>query len=160
MGDVKLIDFFVKIIALMLSLILSLSTYACMVPNQGDEYDKLITAKQLDKPNSYWISLPRSLYDSKGWPQLNLTYYTHAFQKGSSEKVYLDGTQRICLPKDHYGHTINLKSPVGYALDYLTGERQYEGEIIIDPKDGYAVVLDVMWEHEVCKTVASKVILE
>lgn len=149
-----------KIVVSTLSLILSLPTYACMVPNQGEEYDKLISVKLLDNANSYWISLPRSIYDSKGWPQLELTYYTRELEKGCNEEVYPDGTQRICLPKDQYQHTINLQSTLGYAIDFITGEEKYEGEITISPKDGYAVALDVMWETEVCLTFASKVIVE
>ena len=131
-----------------------------MVPNQGEKYDKLITIKLLDNTNSYWISLPRSIYDSKGWPQLELTYYTRELEKDCSEEVYPDGTQRICFPIDQYRHTINLQSTLGYAIDFITGEENYEGEITISPKDGYAVALDVMWETEVCLTFASKVILE
>ncbi len=55
-----------KRLSLLLFLFLPRLVCACMLPNQGEEYDSLIKLEKLESENSYRISIPRVIENSSG----------------------------------------------------------------------------------------------
>lgn len=140
------------------NIIVSYSVNACMFPFFGKEYDEQIKIKQLNNENHYSLNIPRSLHNSKGWPELTLVYFTHEIEKNCTEEIFPDGSQSVCVSIDTYREELKIKSKLGEWIDYIIGEKSYEGEFIINPKEGYSVALEVAWYPEICPIQASKLV--
>lgn len=133
---------------------------ACTIPNQGEEYDKLIQVKELDENNLYQLSIPRSVYKSEGSPELFLVYYTRERVDNCVEEKLPDGSQIFCEPKDQYREKLQIQGVLGDFIDFIMNKDNYVGKFIISPKEGYVVAIKVMWNSEVCLTYASKIVKE
>jgi len=133
--------------------------WACMYPNQGEEYDALIKLEKLNNEYVYQLSVPRTIESSSGWPTVTLIYSSHELEKDCKEETLSDGTQLFCLPKEVIRERVNLNNTLEKARDWLLNKRSYEGEISITERENYSVEVSVIWETEVCLTFASKTII-
>lgn len=133
---------------------------ACMFPNKGEEYDKLIKIEKLEGENKYRVSLPRIIYESSGWPTLTLIYSSHDMDPDCKEETLSDGTELICLPKEQIQKELVISNLLDKTMDWLSNKTLYEGEFYIMDKEHYSVELSVIWETEFCLTFGHKSILE
>lgn len=145
---------------LLVWLFLSMSVDACMFPNQGEEYDSLIKLQKLENKNSYQLSMPRTIYNSSGWPTITLIYSSHELDKDCKDQSLKDGTQQLCLPQTEIREEITLNSPWTKAKDWIFNNRPYEGEIQLAERTGFSVEVSVIWETEICLTFGRKTIVD
>jgi hypothetical protein len=139
-------------------LLVSNNSNTCMFPNQGNQYDKLISLEQLDEETSFYLSVPRKLNGSSGRPQVTISYQSIEVEEDCVEQTLPDATEELCLPKDEYMEVLNLQSIFDDFLDFVTNKQTYDGSFEITSKVGYTVSVMVMWETELCLTFATKVI--
>lgn len=133
---------------------------ACMIPNQGEEFDALIKLEKLESKNRYQLSVPRIIENSSGWPTVTLIYSSHELDKDCKEETLSDGTQLLCLPQEQTREELNLKSVWEKTIDWVSNKNLYEGEIQIMERENFSVEVSVMWETEVCLTFGHKVIIK
>jgi len=133
---------------------------ACMVPNQGEEYDALIKLEKLESKNSYQLSVPRVIESSSGWPTVTLIYFSHELGKDCKEETLSDGTQLLCLPKEQIREELSINNTWEKTIDWISNKNLYEGEIQIMERENFSVAVSVMWETEVCLTFGRKVIIK
>ena len=149
-----------KRLSFLLFLFLPRLVCACMLPNQGEEYDSLINLEKLESENSYRISIPRVIENSSGWPTVTLIYTSHDVDKDCKEEILSDGTQLLCLLQEENREKLTLNSTWKKAIDWLSNNNLYEGEIQIMEQENYSVEISVMWETELCLTFGRKAIAE
>jgi hypothetical protein len=131
-----------------------------MYANQGEEYDALIKLEKLDSENSYRLSIPRVIESSSGWPAVTLIYTSHELDKDCKEEALSDGTQLLCLPQEQNREELTLNSTWKKAIDWLSNNNLYEGEIQIMERENFSVEISVMWKTEVCLTFGRKIIIK
>ena len=133
---------------------------ACMIPNQGDEYDALIKLKKLESENRYRLSIPRVIEGSNGWPTVTLIYTSHELHKNCKEETLSDGTQLLCLPREESRKELTLNSIWEKAIDWVSNNNLYEGEVEIMERENFSAEISVMWETEVCLTFGRKELIK
>ncbi|MFT6085843.1 MAG: hypothetical protein ACJA11_001074, partial [Glaciecola sp.] len=94
-----------------------------MFPNQGNQYDKLISLEQLDEETSFYLSVPRKLNGSSGRPQVTISYQSIEVEEDCVEQTLPDATEELCLPKDEYMEVLNLQSIFDDFLDFVTNKQ-------------------------------------
>jgi len=141
----------IRILAILLSLIVSSGSFACIIPYSGPEYDALIVIKKLNADNFYSVSFPTSVNSSKGLPDYYLSYSSDALGENCivSDSSNLEN-QKTCWPLDSYNQDVNLKN-------VLLSENKtiVNAEFELSIKEGYAI--NVVWPG-LCSSYASSII--
>jgi hypothetical protein len=146
-------------LALIFSIFTSLMSQACMFPNSGEEYDALI---KVDKPQTgmiYFISFPRSVNSSKGTPTIFLNYVSEAIEEDCIDDEEIEkGMHRICMPIDSYREEVNILNWKDWLRESLWFNKKttFSGQLLVTPREGYSVHVDVMWPSDVCLTFGKK----
>jgi hypothetical protein len=144
---------------LIFSIFTSFMSQACMFPNSGEEYDALI---KVDKPQTemiYFISFPRSVNSSKGTPTIFLNYVSEAIEEDCIDGEEIEkGMHRICMPIDSYREEVNILNWKDWLRETLWFNKKttFSGEVLVTPREGYTVHLDVMWPSDACLTFGKK----
>jgi len=89
-----------------------------------------------------------------------LIYTSHDVDKDCKEEILSDGTQLLCLLQEENREKLTLNSTWKKAIDWLSNNNLYEGEVQIMKQENYSVEISVMWETELCLTFGRKAIAE
>jgi hypothetical protein len=132
------------------------SPNACMLPNQGEEYDSLLKIDKLAEKNIYNMSFPRNINNSKGKPSVYLNYVSNDISEGCVDEVLENGIKFICVPKDSYDEEIYILNWQDTLKEFfwLNGST-FQGSFKIHSRKGYSVYVGVIWNSPVCLTFAS-----
>ena len=130
-----------------------------MVPNSGEVYNALIKIDKLEAGIVYFVSFPRSVNSSEGTPTVFLNYVSEAIEDDCIDGEELEkGVHRICMPIDTYREEINILNWKDWLRETLWFNKKstFSGEILVTPREGYTVHLDVMWPSDLCLTFGQK----